>query len=397
MTAFDPKSDLAAVRAQLDATLADARRLGLSPADLKADFTAWEPPQAKPAWRDALKRHLNRPFGRDDSADLNDLGRATSRQQYRDSISIFGPFTGVVIEPLPVWVELARFVVLRGFVGVIRLVDTFLDIKASPTAGQFLTDDVYLSFPSFSVKALGGVQGTLGGTAAQQFAPERIRVDLIATVAPLNGNCAIRVGTTLGGNQIITDTPLVGLTTLNGNYSIDLTGPFPAIAGNATLYVTVTTADTGAGTGTARATIYGRASGPGLLAPLGSGSPCGVDPIGHTRNGVLGTWTLRYQPLNGMSPPVGRLPIFWPTQPEGSPWPELGDWADARYAWGTANDQKHIIVPGDTCARLGIYIPAGGLPYCNAFWSWIAGRLQGYVQADHSPAALKNMRHGWQW
>jgi len=230
MTAFDPKRDLAAVRAQLDATLSDARRLGLSPADLRADFTHWEPPQAKRAWRDALKRHLNRPFGRDDSADLNDLGRATSRQQYRDSISIFGPFTGVVVEPLPVWIELARFVVLRGFVGVIRLVDTFLDIKASPTAGQFLTDDVYLSFPTFSVKALGGVQAALGGTAAQQFAPERIRVDLIATVAPLNGNCAIRVGTTLGGNEIVTNTPLVGLTTLNGNYSIDLTGPFPAIA-----------------------------------------------------------------------------------------------------------------------------------------------------------------------
>lgn len=111
---------------------------------------------------------------------------------------------------------------------------------------------------AIDVKAVAETTAALSGTAGQDFAPEQITIHLTAVGAPLNGNTQITLGTTSGGTQILPATPLTGLTALNQTFSIVLTGSFPAIAGNATLYLNVTSADTGAGTGTGTVRIQGK-------------------------------------------------------------------------------------------------------------------------------------------
>ncbi|MBU1173429.1 MAG: hypothetical protein KKD44_27995 [Proteobacteria bacterium] len=109
------------------------------------------------------------------------------------------------------------------------------------------------------VKAVAETNGAVSGVAGQDFAPESITVHMTAFGAALNGNCEITVGTTTpGGTEILGVTALTGLDALNETYRIALTGAFPTIAGNATLYVNVTTADTGAGTGTVNVIIEGK-------------------------------------------------------------------------------------------------------------------------------------------
>jgi hypothetical protein len=111
---------------------------------------------------------------------------------------------------------------------------------------------------AINVKAVAETTAALSGAAGQDFAPEQITIHLTAVGAPLNGNTAITLGTTTGGTELLPATTLTGLTTLNQTFAIVLTGAFPAIAGNATLYLNVTSADTGAGTGTGTVRIQGK-------------------------------------------------------------------------------------------------------------------------------------------
>ncbi len=109
------------------------------------------------------------------------------------------------------------------------------------------------------VKAVAETNGALSGAAGQDFAPQTVTVHMDTFGAALNGDCIITIGTTTpGGTEILPLTTLTGLNALNETFQILLTGNFPAIAGNATLYVNVTTADTGGGTGTVSVVIEGK-------------------------------------------------------------------------------------------------------------------------------------------
>jgi hypothetical protein len=76
------------------------------------------------------------------------------------------------------------------------------------------------------------------------------------TATGLVGDASITVGTTSGGTDILSATPLSTLLTVNQSLVIGMFGLFPAILGNATIYVGVTHADSGT-SGTATITIEG--------------------------------------------------------------------------------------------------------------------------------------------
>ena len=90
----------------------------------------------------------------------------------------------------------------------------------------------------------------LDGVSTSAFMPRRIQVICrsATTAGDLpNGDAQITVGTAAAGTQILPATPLTGLNVVGESVEILLAGIFPAIAGNATLYAKVTTADTKGG------------------------------------------------------------------------------------------------------------------------------------------------------
>lgn len=135
------------------------------------------------------------------------------------------------------------------------LTDT-AQVRSLATAGGGVA--VGVATAAIDVKAVAESTGDLNGLAAQDFAPQSVIVHLTAFGTPLNGDAVIKIGTTTGGTEILPLTTLTGLNALNETFQIALTGNFPVIAGNATLYVNVTTADTGVGTGTANVIIEGK-------------------------------------------------------------------------------------------------------------------------------------------
>lgn len=92
----------------------------------------------------------------------------------------------------------------------------------------------------------------VGGSATEQLCPVAAMVHLkaVGTGTAASGDVEISIGTSAGGTQIKTAGAATGLTGLNGKFVFDLTGGLKAaIAGNATFYAKVTTADTTAGAG----------------------------------------------------------------------------------------------------------------------------------------------------
>lgn len=108
---------------------------------------------------------------------------------------------------------------------------------------------------TIDMKVAGANVLTLNGNATNQFIPKEL-VFMGLTATALNGDIELTVGTSVGGTQILPITPLTGLNTVSEKFVITLTGLLPAIAGNASLDITVTTADTGT-TGTMSAYIRG--------------------------------------------------------------------------------------------------------------------------------------------
>lgn len=112
-----------------------------------------------------------------------------------------------------------------------------------------------------SMETLNDEQSTaIGEAATLQFTPTHMVVqvtDVGAGVAA-NGDMQITIGTATGGTQILTATAMTGLNTLNERFTATFSGVRAAIAGNATIYVKVTTADTTAGAGhLANVYLYG--------------------------------------------------------------------------------------------------------------------------------------------
>lgn len=111
---------------------------------------------------------------------------------------------------------------------------------------------------AIDVKAVANTGVALGGAGTQYFCLENIVFHLTAVGGGgLNGNTTVSIGTTAGGAEIAAAAALTGLDTVNETFRWSFTGVAPAIAGNATIYVNVTIADTGAGTGSMVAYVEG--------------------------------------------------------------------------------------------------------------------------------------------
>lgn len=117
---------------------------------------------------------------------------------------------------------------------------------------------IQAKFTAVNVKTTAAYTATLNGLSTDGFVPKSLVCRLSAVAGGLNGNLEITLGTSVGGTQLLSATTLTGLTTVNNTFTIDITGLIAAaIAANATLHLSTTSADTGAGTGTLEAWVEG--------------------------------------------------------------------------------------------------------------------------------------------
>ena len=104
-----------------------------------------------------------------------------------------------------------------------------------------------------SVETLNDEQTVaLGGNATDEFCPVTAIVHMtdVGEGDAANGDLAITIGITTGGTEILAAKVCTNLIAVNTKYIIDLSAIVkPAIAGNSTIYVKVTTKDTTAGAG----------------------------------------------------------------------------------------------------------------------------------------------------
>jgi len=102
------------------------------------------------------------------------------------------------------------------------------------------------------METLNNEQSTaIGGSGTDEFVPHAIifHVEDVGAGAAANGDMQVTVGITPGGTEILGATALTNLKDLNDRYVVLITGLTDAIAGDSTLYVKNTTADTTAGAG----------------------------------------------------------------------------------------------------------------------------------------------------
>jgi hypothetical protein len=74
--------------------------------------------------------------------------------------------------------------------------------------------------------------------------PSRV---VVSCNAIMTGDSKIKVGTSAGGEQILAETTLTGLTAVGTSLVVPLSGVLPRLAGNATVYVRVSGVDTSVG------------------------------------------------------------------------------------------------------------------------------------------------------
>jgi len=103
--------------------------------------------------------------------------------------------------------------------------------------------------------ATGNNAVALPGAATKAFVP-REAIFLVAADDTLSGDVAVSIGTSAGGAEIMAQATLTGLDGSGKSFRVDLTGLLPSIAGNASLDVTVESADSGT-SGTMTAYIIG--------------------------------------------------------------------------------------------------------------------------------------------
>ena len=101
--------------------------------------------------------------------------------------------------------------------------------------------------------------GTLPGDGTKTFIPTLMVFHCTAAAAPLNGDAQVKVGLSLGGTEILPATTLTSINAVDEGFVVALTGHFDPIPDNSTIHVQVSSADTGAGTGTVQAKLEGRA------------------------------------------------------------------------------------------------------------------------------------------
>ena len=102
------------------------------------------------------------------------------------------------------------------------------------------------------------VSAALDGVATMNFVPFGIVLQVAATAGALNADGTVNVGTTTDGAEISSALALTGLTAVGATRYVPLAANTASILGNATLYVNVEAAETGAGTLSLDVYVLGR-------------------------------------------------------------------------------------------------------------------------------------------
>lgn len=127
-------------------------------------------------------------------------------------------------------------------------VDTTVDdplVAALGTGGGGGTVSVPgITRTGINLKTLGAYTAVLTGSALKLFVPLHTVITCTSANA-LVGDAEITIGTTLGGTEILPATPITDVTHVGESTVVGMLGKFDAIAGNATIYYTVTKVDTG--------------------------------------------------------------------------------------------------------------------------------------------------------
>jgi len=135
-----------------------------------------------------------------------------------------------------------------------------VDNDATYVGGTFVSDalDILgktkrIVVSGLEVETLNDDESTaLGGSAAEEWCPTTaiVHMEDVGAGTAANGDVQISIGTAAGGTQILAATACTNLIALNTKFIIDLSATVkPAIAGDSTIHVRVTTADTTAGAG----------------------------------------------------------------------------------------------------------------------------------------------------
>jgi hypothetical protein len=106
-----------------------------------------------------------------------------------------------------------------------------------------------------NLRTLAGYTAVLPSSASTLFVPSRILVTATSATGII-GDAKIKIGTTVGGSDILPEAAVTGLTALNKTVIFIVIDDVPPIACNATLYITVTSIDSGT-TAVATITIEG--------------------------------------------------------------------------------------------------------------------------------------------
>jgi hypothetical protein len=123
-----------------------------------------------------------------------------------------------------------------------------------------LFTDRYIEGTVTGISVLGGAtnyNGALNGLSGSQFVPTHAIVTCTAAGGALNGDAQIQIGTTNGGAELMAAFPLTGVTGVGTKHLVQFTGAIPALVGNATLYVRMTSADGSGNTGTVKVDFFG--------------------------------------------------------------------------------------------------------------------------------------------
>lgn len=134
------------------------------------------------------------------------------------------------------------------------------DIKSSTTRITSVVDDrVQSHHAALDLKVdESEVSDALDGVATKHFVPTFLMLIVTATAGGINADGTLNVGTSADGNQIAAAVALTGLTAVGAMRMVPLAANSNAVLGNATLYVNIEAADTGAGSLVMEAYVLGR-------------------------------------------------------------------------------------------------------------------------------------------
>lgn len=133
-------------------------------------------------------------------------------------------------------------------------VQAALDSLAAQTSNEAVA--ICLQLPVQTDEA--EVTGDLNGVASKQFVPTEVVLEVTAVDGTVAADGTINVGTSTGGDDILSAQALTGLTTVGTTRRIPLSEATTDIAADATLYANVESNDTTVTTLELSVHIYGR-------------------------------------------------------------------------------------------------------------------------------------------